>query len=198
MDESGDLGEYGTKCFVIACLSTSNPLPVERIVKKVRERKLKKKMRAVSELKANSSSPEVRINVLNRLVRCDCRIDLIIIKKKQVRNYLFNTKNKLYNYVLGILIDEMPIRETHIELVIDKKDSNRLLREDLDQYIERKLRSKRACAKIKIKHMESHTHRALQVIDFVAWAANRKHSHDDESYYTIIEPKIGVVKGLWK
>ncbi len=198
VDESGDLGKLGSKYFTIACLSTTDTKPIERIIKKVRQRKLKKKMKEVSELKANSSSPRIREDVLKRVSKCNCEIGLIVIDKEKVREYLYNAKNKLYNYVFGLLLKEIDLDKTTIEIIIDKKDSNRLLREDLDQYILNKIKETNPHSKIKIKHLESHAHKALQVIDFVAWATNRKYSFDDDSYYKIIEPKVKVLIKLWK
>ncbi|MCX6800630.1 MAG: DUF3800 domain-containing protein [Candidatus Diapherotrites archaeon] len=198
VDESGDLGKHGSNYFVIACLSTGDPRPIERIVKKVRERRLKRKMREITELKANSSNQEIRIDVLKRLVKCECKIDLIIIDKKQVTEQLYGAKNKLYNYVFGVLVEEMDFQKLKIEIVIDKKDSNRLLREDLDQYIYKKIKETHLCENVKITHMPSYANKALQIVDFVAWAAHRKYSFNDDLYYKIIEPKIGTLKRLWK
>ncbi|MFA5358120.1 MAG: DUF3800 domain-containing protein [archaeon] len=195
VDESGDLGKLGSSYFVIACLSTADPKPIERIVKKVRERRLKRKMREVAELKANSSSEEVRIDVLQRLSRCDCKIDLIVINKKQVTEQLYGAKNKLYNYVFGLLVEEMDFKKSKVEIIIDKKDSNRLLRADLDQYILKKIGKSEH---IRITHVPSYASKALQVVDFVAWAAHRKYSFNEDLYYKIIEPKIGTMKKLWK
>ena len=198
VDESGDLGKHGSDYFTIACLSTPNPKAIERIIKRVRQRKLKKKKRDINELKANSSSYAIRVDILQRLIKCDCEIGLIVINKKQVREYLYKTKNKLYNYVFGVLINELDLNKTKIEIIIDKKDSNRLLREDLDQYILKKIAERTKHPKIEITHLESHAHKALQVIDFVAWATNRKYSFGEDCYYKIIEPKVKTIKQLWK
>lgn len=198
VDESGDLGKHGSPFFIIACLSTTNARPIERIIKRVRERKLKRKKRDVTELKANSSSPEIREEVLKRLAKCECEIGLIIIDKKKVREYLYNAKNKLYNYIFGMLVEELDLCKIRIEIFIDKKDSNRLLREDLDQYIRKKIKEKHDCNHLEIRHLESHAHKALQVIDFVAWATNRKYSFGEDSYFKLIEPKIKTLKEMWK
>lgn len=198
VDESGDLGEHGSKCFVIACLSTLDPKPIERIIKKVRERKIEKRFRDVPELKANSSSPEIRRGVLSRLATCDCEINIVVIDKQSIKSYLYDVKNKLYNYIFGLLIDDMSLSETSLEIIIDKRDSNRLLRDDLDQYLYGKLAKTLNPSKIKINHVESHHSKALQVTDFVAWSVNRKHSFDDDSYYKIIESKIKKPLDLWK
>ena len=42
IDESGDLGKYGNQYFTIAALCTTNPKPIENIIKRIRQRKLKK------------------------------------------------------------------------------------------------------------------------------------------------------------
>lgn len=198
VDESGDLGKHGSNYFVIACLSTNNVKTIERIIKKVRQRRLKKSKREIPELKANSSSPEIRTDVLKRLSRCECEIGLIVIDKRQIKEYLYDAKNKLYNYVFGLLVEELDLRKTKIEITVDKKDSNRLLRRDLDQYIIKKIAEINPHSKVEIRHLESHAHNALQVIDFVAWAANRKYCFGDETYYKIMEPKIRTIKQLWK
>jgi len=198
VDESGDLGRHGSNFFVIACLSTTNARPLERIIKKVRVRRLKKKLHALPELKANSSTPEVRKEVLQRLVSCDCKIDLIVIDKRQVRDYLYSAKNRLYNYLFGLLIEDMDLQKAYIEIIIDKKDSNRLLRDDLNQYICKKIKLNHDCDHVSIKHVPSFANQALQVVDFVAWAAYRKFSFNDETYYKIIESKIGTLKQLWQ
>ena len=66
IDESGDLGKHGSEYFVIAAIVTDNPLKLERIVKKVRQRKLKKRIREMPELKANKSDRVVRESVLKK------------------------------------------------------------------------------------------------------------------------------------
>ena len=155
-------------------------------------------MKEIAELKANSSSDEIRNEVLKRLVKCDCEINLIIIDKKQIIERLYNAKNKLYNYVFGLLIEDVNLNKTSIEIFIDKKDSNRLLREDLDQYIQSKVKAMNSKTIVKIKHLQSHAHKALQVVDFVAWAAHRKYSFKQENYLGIIKAKIKNTKELWK
>jgi hypothetical protein len=198
VDESGDLGKHGSNFFVIACLSTTNVKPLGRIIKKIRQRRLKKKLRELPEIKANSSTPKIRKEILRKVAACDCKIDIIVIDKKQIKEYLYEAKSKLYNYLFGLLIEDMDLQKSHLEIIIDKKDSNYLIREDLNQYIYKKIAYNHSCNHINIKHEASHNNQALQIVDFIAWAVYRKFSYKDETYYKIINQKIGTLKQLWK
>jgi len=197
IDESGDLGKSGSKYFVIAALTTEAPKPIENAIKRIRTKKLKKKLKKLSEIKGNNSSPEIRKYVLKELIKHDCKFEIIAITKEKVKDYLYDKKHKLYNYIIGMLIEDMDIHAKDISLVIDKKDNNKLLKEDLNLYIKKKIEEKKFNFKIEISHKNSSDSRCLQAVDFIAWSVNRKLSFDDESYFKIIEPKVRTFKKLW-
>ena len=197
MDESGDLGKFGSKYFIIAALTTENPKPIENTIKRIRTKKLKKKLKELSEIKGNNSSPEIRRYVLKELMKHDCKFEIIAITKEKVKDYLYEKKHKLYNYVIGLLIEGMDIYAKDIILIIDKKDNNKLLKEDLNSYIKKKIAEKRFNFNIEISHKDSSNSRCLQAVDFIAWSVNRKLSFDDDSYFNIIESKVRTFKRLW-
>lgn len=60
IDESGDLGKDGSRYFVISAISTHNAFSLSRIIKKARQKLLRKKLREVSEIKAYNSSDRMR------------------------------------------------------------------------------------------------------------------------------------------
>src|SRR3989344_3061974 len=126
------------------------------------------------------------------------QIDIITIPKEKIREYLFEHKNKLYNYVFGHIIEELDFKTKRLVITLDKKDGNKILRTDLDNYITKKVKERKFSAKITIEHVESHCNEALQVTDFIAWAVNRKYSFDDDLYYKIFEKKIRTQKNLWE
>lgn len=197
VDESGDLGKFGDRYFIIAALCTSNPKAIYNIIKKIRQRKLKKSLKEVNELKANKSDNIIREAVLRKIFECtDCEIHIISVDKKTIKDYLFEHKNKLYNYIAGILVEHAQGNFKKIFLIIDKKDKKGLLRDDFDSYI---LNYKaRWNVKIGIEHKDSYADRGLQAVDFVAWAVNRKYNTSDDTFYKIIEPKIKHKKELFK
>ncbi|MCL4324854.1 MAG: DUF3800 domain-containing protein [Candidatus Thermoplasmatota archaeon] len=190
IDESGDLGKYGSKYFSIVALSTQAVDNLNRIIKRVRQRKLRKKLKEMPELKANNSGDLIRETVLRKVAQLDCSISVVVVPKSLVRDDLFQHKEKLYNYLCGLLFEHITLNVDSVDITIDKKHNNRLLREDFNQYIERKIRSRRASIRVMIQHLESHTSNALQAVDFVAWAMNRKFSFDDPTFYNLIASKI--------
>lgn len=200
IDESGDLGKHGSAYFTIVALASPSGIRLSRIIKRVREKKLKKKLKELAEIKANNSNESIRRYVLEGISKCDCSVSAIAIPKAKIRDYLFDKQNKLYNYLCGLLFSYINLNFDRVEIIIDKKHSNRLLREDFNQYISTRIRQKAAGINFSIKHLESHASNELQAVDFVAWAIGRKYSLGDSSYYDIIRPKIKNAgeEEIWK
>ncbi|MEK6960808.1 MAG: DUF3800 domain-containing protein, partial [Nanoarchaeota archaeon] len=177
IDESGDLGKLGPRYFIIAALCTTDPKPIFNAMKRIREMRLKKRLRVLSELKANNSDDNVRFAVLDRLMRCQCEFHILKVDKTQVRGYLFGNKNKLYNYLAGILFEHAQGSNSKIHLIIDKKDRKSVLREDLSNYLST-FKSK-ISLEVDVEHIESHNNAGLQAVDFIAWSAHRKFNLED-------------------
>lgn len=190
IDESGDLGRHGSPYFTIVALATPSGLPLSRIIKKVRTNKLKKKLKELPEIKANNSNKAIRRRVLEGISNCDCSISAIVIPKSKIKDHLFEKQNKLYNYLCGLLFSHINLNFTQVDIKIDKKHSNRLLREDFNQYLSARIKQKAGGIGLSIRHLESHASNELQAVDFAAWAIGRNYSLGDSSYYDIIRPKI--------
>lgn len=190
IDESGDLGKYGSIYFTIVALSTHLPNELSRVFKRLRERKFKKKLAKLPEIKAYNSNEEIRRWVLARLSFCGCSISAVAVPKTRIHSHLYSCKEKLYNYLCGLLFEHISLNTDIVDITIDRKHGNRVLMDDFNQYIERKILGKKADLKVRIRHLESFASNELQAVDFVAWAVNRKFSHGDSSYYDIIRPKI--------
>lgn len=199
LDESGDLGKWplGSKSFNIAIIATENPIELDRCIKRIRLRKLKKKLMDLPEIKANNSSPEIRRKVLKELIKTNTKFYALSVDKSRVYDYLFDKKDKLYNFLCGILIRELDIRQHRdLEIIVDRRYSS-IFRDDFDRYVKNKFSEKRFNLRINVKHLCSHENGGLQATDFIAWSINRKFSFDDDSYLSIIEAKIKVME-LWK
>lgn len=190
IDESGDLGPLGSKYFTIVALTTHYSIQLRRIIKKLRERKMKKKLKELPEIKANNSNETIRRFVLNKIAQTECDISAVAIPKTKIRQDLFENKEKLYNYLCGLLFEHISLKADVVDIVIDKKHSNRLLREDFNQYIESKIKARRKEIKVSIKHVDSFASNELQAVDFVAWAVNRKYTHGDSTFYDLIKQKV--------
>lgn len=129
----------GSKYFSIAVIYTENPKELERCIKRIRVHKLKKSIKKLSEIKANNSSETIRKHVLKDIMKTTCHIDVITVNKEKVYSYLFGKKEKLYNYIVGILLDEIQIHQKDVEIIVDRKYSSTLLKDEFDNYIKREI-----------------------------------------------------------
>lgn len=190
IDESGDLGIHGSRYFTIIAVLTNQPIALARIIKKLRQRKLKKKIKKLAEIKANNSNRTIREFVIKKVNNLDCKIFAVVVDKTKILPHLYEVKDKLYNYLCGILIKNIEYSKYKIVITIDKKDTNSLIREDFNRYIKTKVVQKNPDLKVEIYHKQSNSSNELQVVDFIAWSINRKFSFNDDYYYKIIENKI--------
>jgi len=146
LDESGELGfkDSSSKYFIITLLSCDEGeiYSLKRIIKKVREKIIKKKIRRYPELKGNNSTDKIRIEVLQRFMKTNSEIFVIILEKSKVYEYLKDKKSKLYNYISNLILNECSFDNPSVCLIVDKSKSNRSLRDDFDNYIRGMLNEK--------------------------------------------------------
>lgn len=190
VDESGDLGMYGSKFFTVAAIVTEDPRKLSRIIKRVRERILKRKLKQIPEIKANNSNRRIREFVLRKIKEADCKIFAIVVDKSKILPHLYEVKDRLYNYFCGILLNQIQIKEGKLIITVDKKHTNTLLRENFSEYVKRKIRERYPNLEVEVNQCSSYSINELQVADFVAWSINRKFNSNDDWYYRIIEDKI--------
>lgn len=201
LDESGELGfkSSSSKYFIITLLSCDEGelYGLRRIMKKVRGKIIKKKMKKYPELKGNNSNDKIRLEVLNRFNLTNSEVFVIILEKSKVYEYLKSKKDKLYNYISTLILNECSLENNHVCLVVDKSKSNRSLREDFDNYVRKILTQKNHCT-LKIQHENSQTEGCLQVLDFISWAIFRKYEHEDSRFFEIIKDKIVIKKEMFE
>ncbi len=197
MDESGCLGFKlnSSRFFSISllCCNHYDEKKVRNIIKKIRQRKLKKKLKRYSELKANNSEDYIREAVLNKINNLDVEIYAIILNKKKVYEYLKYKKHILYNYIANLILNECSFEGSAVELIVDRRGGN-ILSQSFTKYIKKKFAERNEGCKIKIKHKNSEKDRGLQVVDFISWAIFRKYEFNQSKFYNIIEEKIVTEK----
>ncbi len=201
LDESGELGfdDKSSKYFIITLLACDEEElnAVRRIIKRVREKLIKKKVKKLPELKGNNSNDKIRREVLERLAKTRTEIFTIILDKTKVYEYLKEKKNKLYNYISNLIINECSFDTKNICLVVDRSKPTRSLRADFDNYLKFKLKEKLSSCNLIIGHENSQNENCLQVLDFASWAIFRKYEHKDEEFYSIIKDKIIIKKEVF-
>lgn len=169
IDESGDLGEIGSKYLVISCILVDDIAPLERIMKNIRRYKFKKILKKVDEIKASSSSHELIHHILKKLNDTNFEAHFAILEKSKLYStYLKNNKHKLYNFVAGKLGSKLIINNHDIEIRIDKSKGKQVLRDDFNNYFCKLLKLNSTIQKIKIHHSYSHGWVGLQFADILA------------------------------
>jgi len=202
LDESGELGfkESSSRYFVITLLSCDEGeiYTLRRILKKVWEKIIKKKLKKYPEFKGNNSTDEIRIEVLQRFMKTNSEIFAIILDKSKVYEYLRDKKAKLYNYLSNLILNECSFDNPSVCLVVDKSKSNRSLRDDFDNYIRSRLSEKSNISQFIIKHENSYNDSCLQVLDFISWAIFRNYEFNDSRFFDIIKNKIVIKKEVFQ
>jgi hypothetical protein len=196
LDESGDLGfkEKSSKWFIFTIVLTNNHKKIEKVIKNIRKG-LKKKFK-LKELHAYHADAVTKHRMLKKLAELeDLKVLCIILNKKKVYIDLQNQKNYLYNYTANILLDRLHNKniikiDEPINLYIDKKDTNKFIRENFEKYLKDNLMKRVNNRKIDIRIKPSHTEKCLQAVDFVSWAIFRKYERGDYEYYEDIKDKI--------
>lgn len=195
LDESGDIGfgDKSSKFFTITLLvcGVKEETELQRIVKKARQKILKKKLRQVPELKWNNSTDIIRNRILSKIAEIKIEIFTIILDKSKVYDYLREKKHKLYNYLSNLILTECSV-DGSFELIVDRSKSKRSLRDDFDRYIRFKLKDTNS--NLKIIHQDSKSSGCLQSLDFISGAIFNKYEFGNLDYYNIIKPKIVTEK----
>ena len=194
LDESGDLGfnSQSSNHIVIALLITKSPFKIERCIKRIRQRKLKKKLKELPEIKFNKSDELIREKTLKCIANEPIDIAYIILDKNRLNPDMQHHKQEIYNLITGYLLRCLPYENsTTSKLIVDKRIFNKVIRADFDKYIKQK-----AAFKVDITHENSESNKCLQAVDFIAGAIFRKYESGDSRYYNIIKDRIKVSKPL--
>src|SRR3989338_417132 len=201
LDESGELGfkESSSRYFIITLLSCDENeiYSLRRIIIKVREKIVKKEVKRFPELKGNNSSDKIRFEVLQRFSKTNSEVFVIVLEKSKVYEYLKDKKNKLYNYISNLILNECSFDDLSVCLIVDKSKPTRSLREDFDNYARKRLAEKAQLNNLIIKHENSQNEPCLQVLDFVSWAIFRSYESKDCRFIEIIKDKIVIKKEVF-
>jgi|SRR3989344_5389608 len=200
IDETGDLGEKnGSKYFIVTAIWVDNSSEFERLIKNIRRHKFKKILKGVVELKANKSKDDLRRYLLLQFNRIESAMAhcVILPKKKLFSKYLIGDKNKLYNYVCGVLAKSISLGSKKVIIHIDRSKCKKHLRDDFNNYMNDKFKENKWDISLEVYHSWSHAWSGLQIADFVSWAVFQKFEFDDDSFYKLIEKKVNI-SHIWE
>ena len=186
IDESGDLGfkKGSSKFIIISALLVDDYRDLDRIIKNMRRNKFKKELSKMSELKAYKLYDYVKIYMLKKLNSVpNIKVFHIVLEKRKVfSDYLKEDKNKMYNFVAGKLAKNILMKDTNVEIKVDKSKGNIFLQKDFNKYFKKMLEHGSDGMKCKIEHSYSHSWAGLQFADLLAWCCFQKFENNDPSY----------------
>ncbi len=194
LDESGDLGFNinSSQHIIIALLITKSPHKIERCIKRIRQRKLKKKLKELPEIKFNNSDSYIREKTLECIAKEAIEIAYVALNKKNVNPNNRYHNGKIYNFIAGHIMSSLPYENhTKTKLIVDKRISNKIIRTGFDHYIKQE-----TSFKVEIVHENSQLNKCLQATDFIVGAIFRKYESGDSKYYDIIKNNIKIAEHL--
>jgi len=194
LDESGDLGfgQGGTRYFTIAFVTTENPVPFRRCVKRV---KLKYHIPRDVELKGNTTREIIKEDLLNRFAKLDIEVHAITVKKANVEPKLRKDSNILYNYMVGLsLVDrilEEP-KDAKVVINVDRRVISITSGFNFNEYLRYKIwyERERQDINLEIQHLDSHEAYAIQGIDVICNSLFKKYNSNNYKLFNIIQDKV--------
>lgn len=206
IDESGDLGmsEKGSNYFIVAAVRMDDETDKDyrRILKKVRNKCLGKKVKKISEIKFSNSNVLIRKRVLGEVAKLDLDIYALIIEKKYTQQKLKDNLPVLYNYLIKILLEKVlpDVKINKKLLVCLDRCMSQSQRKNFEEYLNTAfLNIFSDLPDVKIVHECSSGNEGLMATDFVCGAFGYKYNTaglkgDAGEYVSVIKEKISIEK----
>lgn len=199
-DESGNLGKSG-RYFIISGIITEDPKSLYNSMKKTMLyiRNTYKNLNFNKyELKAKNAPSYVKKLILKKIAsNKSARIIYIVADKKYIEDKMFEDKNRLYNYLLKLLLDNYSFffKNNKVHLLLDNKTVKVNSLNSFEDYInihfnlERKIN-----VDLSVQYLDSSSKNAynIQAADYVANALYSYFEHDFEDYFNIFYRKRQV------
>ena len=197
LDESGDLGfnftSGSSKVFVVTFIETNlENKQLDKILKITKQRTIKKDKLKKVEIKGNNSTLRTKEFLINLILKEDIYVKSIVINKIGLYSNLRDNKNKLYNWINGMILNECS--SGNIELIVDKRHKKNSFVEEYNSYVRTKIQSNN----INIRHKFSHSESGLQIVDVLCNSIFRAFEYDDLKLYDLFKKKAKISKRFFK
>jgi len=190
LDESGGVAIFtpGERFLIVAVLVTRKPRSLELAIKRALRRF--GTSLASGEVKAAHSTDRVIRWVLESIAWQDVQIVAVAVDKQSIVKPLKDPED-LYRMAVAKAIQRCVERWPRLEITLDRRYTHEHLRHKLEWCIREKIADLEGQAVV-IRQMDSVRVKALQAVDFVAWALWQKYQWEDESYHRIVKDRIVV------
>ena len=208
LDESGDLGldlskQNSSKYFSITLLS----LPQEQVnkkfiyaVKKTLKRKLNKskyKKRYIQEIKASSTTLDIKKYFYSQVQDLNWQLYSIVIDKQFYLRNIHDSNTSLYDWGVVQLLDCLPLmkfKHDCIDFYFDKSKKNKEISQ-FNEIVKKRL-TKRflSSPQIYFHHHCSQEVFGLQAADLFSWGLFQKYEKENLSWYSYFKSNIRLEK----
>lgn len=206
LDESGDLGfdfvnKKPSKFFTITIIAVKGAVANRLLINSVKNT-LKRKLHAgknTIELKGSKTSIEIKKYFYEQCKNIDFGIYSLTLNKKRLYEYLAKDKERIYNYVARLVMDNIPFEkaDTRIYLIVDKSKS-RPETEEFNSYVMRELKGRLdPKVPVDIYHYLSHENMGVHAADMFCWGIYRKYEKRDEEWFNVFWKEKGRYISLY-
>ena len=203
MDESGDLGfdfinSRPSKHFTVSILATSSKatnVAFKHTVKRTLRNKLNppgKRKRFVHELKGTSTTIGIKRYAWNLIKDEQFAVYSLTLEKKKLYPRLMEDKDRVYNYLARLVIDQIPFERAKggVQLVIDRSKGKRQ-QVQFNDYIQRQLQGRiDPSVTLDMTHGDSQHWPGLQWADLFAWGIFVSHERKDTEWFDLFKEKV--------
>jgi hypothetical protein len=198
LDETGDsgfkFGQGSSRYFVVTLLLVDDPIPVHSAIDRLR-RDLK--FSPTNEFKFSHSSNEVKDRFLREFRRHEVWIRALVVDKHQIAIPQLRKQETFYHFLVRLVLANAGDAIANATLVLDESVKSRKRKLLLGSYLRQALNDgSRALVVRDIVHHASHTDNLIQAVDMASGAIYRAFSRDDDSYVSIIRPRIQEIR-IW-
>ena len=204
LDESGDLGfsfrrpfrkggssRYLTIAFLLVPKNLSH-LP-KRIVKDLY---LRKKRSTQNELKGSdltvAEEESFAKNVIKLLSKYpQIKVLAITVNKRKVKTHIRQDSNKLYNYMIGLILPKKIRRQSTVTFMPDKRSVKVESGNSLSDYLQMKLMFElNSDTVLENLPQESHKNLNLQFIDWIVHIIWQRHEDNNMTAFNVLKNKL--------
>lgn len=173
---------------MVALLATITPRTIELHVKRARQ-SLGRKAKT-EELKASALELHVTERLLQSIAEEDVAICAVIVDKRVILRPPKDPED-IYREAVTKVVAHCLKRWPRMELFLDKRYTNRSLRDALERVVREGVATLRP--EVLIIHQEdSRSRNELQAVDHVAWAIFQKYEAVDHHFYDMLAERIVV------
>lgn len=194
IDESGDLGDNGSKYFVLAAILVEDQKTLENLINKTR-RIYKKDIGQSNEIKGFNAPKKVKRSILKKLNKKNYKAFILVFDKKYKNRLDFNEdNNKLYDILSSYLAEIIEITDsTYIFIDRTKNKKNKL--DEFNSLFENSLVNIENFP-IFISHVDSKKYKGIQIADIISWSTFQYIENNNDEYFNLINNKI--IKEVFK